>query len=70
VATNVREHVATLCEESRELVLEATMVLRRGGSTMTVLSSFVEGLAGLVIDLVVVIRDGSVRVATVQTPQH
>jgi hypothetical protein len=63
-------HVATMCEESQELAQEALMVLRPGGSTMTVLFFSAEGLADLVTDWVVVTRAGLVHGAIVQRPQH
>jgi hypothetical protein len=62
--------VAKLCEENLELAQEALMVLRQGGSTMTVLFFFEEDSAGSVIDWVVVIRAEFVREAIVQRPQH
>jgi hypothetical protein len=50
VATNVKVHVATLCEQIQELAREAPMVLRRQCSIWMALSFSVEGLAGWVID--------------------
>ena len=65
MATNVRVHVARPCVKNQVLAWEATMVLRPGCSTLTVLFFFVEGLADSAIDWVVVIRAGLVRVAIV-----
>jgi len=70
VATDVRVHVAKLCEEMRALAQEATMFLLRGGSTMKVLFSFVEGSADSKIYWVVVIRVGLVRAAIVRRRPH
>ena len=70
MATNVRVHVATPCAKSQVLAWEATTVLRRGLSMRMGVFFFVEGLADLVIDWVVVIRAGLVRVAIVQRRRH
>lgn len=66
MVTSLKVQVARLFEGSRELALEAITDLRRPGSTMMVWSSFEEGLAGLVSDLVVETRDELVRATIVQ----